>query len=115
MRCLFAAVFSVTAGLVCGIALAQDYKPDFDPGSLKGPRAGTPNQIVVLATPHLSGLPASFNPADLQLLIARLAAWHPQAIAIEAVSGQQCDFMRSYPDRYRDTTESYCWDPAPAQ
>src|SRR5262245_64059248 len=115
MRRLFAGVLNTMLALACGGAFAQGYEPSFDPSSLKGPRAGTPNQIVVLATPHLSGLPASFNPADLQLLIARLAAWHPQAIAIEAVSGQQCDFMRSYPDRYRDTTESYCWDPAPAQ
>src|SRR5262245_20158635 len=115
MRCLFATVLGITAGLVCGIARAQDYRPDFDPGSLKGPHAGTPNQILVLATPHLSGLPKSFKAADLQSLIDRLAAWQPQAIAIEAVSGPQCDFMRNYPDRYRESTESYCWDPSPAQ
>jgi hypothetical protein len=115
VRYLFASVLSVTFGLAGGSALAQDYKPDFDPGSLKGPRIGTPNQILVLASPHLSGLPTSFKAADLQPLIDRLAAWQPQAIAIEAVSGTQCDYMRNYPDRYRDSTESYCWDPAPAQ
>jgi hypothetical protein len=115
MRCIFAAVLGITVGLAAARALAQDYEPDFDPGSLKGPHVGTPNQILVLATPHLSGLPASFKAADLQLLIERLAAWQPHAIAIEAVSGSQCDFMRNYPDRYRDSTESYCWDPTPAQ
>lgn len=115
MRCVFAAVLGIAAVLVCAIARAQDYEPDFHPGSLKGPHVGTPNQILVLATPHLSGLPPSFKAADLQPVIDRLAAWQPQAIAIEAVSGPQCDFMRSYPDRYRDSTETYCWDPAPAQ
>ena len=115
MRRLFANILSIAVGLAGGNVVAQDYKPDFDPGALKGPRVGTPNQILVLATAHLSGLPASFKAADLQLLIDRLAAWQPQAIAIEAVSGTQCDFMRNYPDRYRDSTESYCWDPAPAQ
>lgn len=115
VRRLFAGILSITLSLAAGSALAQDYKPDFDPVSLKGPRVGTPNQILVLATPHLSGLPASFKPADLQPLLDRLATWQPQAIAIEAVSGPQCDFMRGYPDRYRDSTESYCWDPAPAQ
>ena len=115
MTRIVAGILSITVGLAGGSTLAQGYKPDFDPSSLKGPRVGTPNQILVLGSPHLSGLPASFKAADLQLLIDRLAAWQPQAIAIEAVSGTQCDFMRNYADRYRDSTETYCWDPAPAR
>jgi hypothetical protein len=101
--------------LASGAAFPQAYKPDFDPSHLKGPRDGTPSQVLVLGTPHLSGLPASFTPEDLKPLLDRLAAWKPQAIAIEALAGPQCDFMRRYPDRYHDTVETYCWDPAPAQ
>jgi hypothetical protein len=71
--------------------------------------------VLVLGSPHLSQLPSSFDAAILQLLNDRLAGWRPQAIAIEALSGSQCDFLRRYPHRYKDTVDTYCWDPAPAQ
>lgn len=110
-------VWKLTAAIAAiagaGVATAQAYRP-FDPGQLKGPRSGPPNQLLVLGGPHLSGMPAAFEPDQLQPVLARLAAWRPQAIAIEALSGAQCDFMRRYPDRYKDSVETYCWDPAPA-
>jgi hypothetical protein len=87
----------------------------FDPGRLKGPAAGPANDVIVLGTPHLSGLPAAFQPASLRLLADRLAGWRPQAIAIEAVSGTQCAFMRQFPQRYKESIGDYCWDPAPAR
>ncbi|HEY0491384.1 MAG TPA: DUF5694 domain-containing protein [Telluria sp.] len=98
-----------------GLAAAQGHQPDFKPATLKGPASGTPNEVLVLGSPHLSQLPASFVAASLQLLNDRLAAWKPDAIAIEAMSGPQCDFLRRYPQRYKDTLISYCWDPAPAR
>lgn len=98
-----------------GLAAAQGHQPDFDPSKLKGPAAGVPNEVLVLGSPHLSQLPPSFNSASLQLLNDRLASWRPQAIAIEALSGPQCDFLRRYPQRYKHTISSYCWDPAPAR
>lgn len=96
------------------ITSAQTYRPDFDPGQYKGSRAGTLSELLVLGTVHISGLPASFKVENLSALIDRLAAWKPQAIATEDVSGPQCDFMRRYPGRYRDTVDAYCLDPAPA-
>lgn len=93
---------------------AQGYQPDFAPVTLKGPASGTPNEVLVLGSPHLSQLPASFTPAGLQKMNDRIAAWQPQAIAIEALSGAQCDYLRRYPARYADTAASYCWDTAPA-
>ena len=95
------------------LSSAQAYHP-FVPGTLKGPRAGPPNELLVIGTPHLSGMPAAFRPEQLQPVLDKLAAWRPQAIAIEALSGAQCDFMRRYPDRYKDSVETYCWDPAVA-
>ena len=106
-------VASMVAMAVAGTASGQTYHP-FDPATLKGPRTGDPNQLLVLGGPHLSDMPAAFDAAQLAPVLDKLAAWHPQAIAIEAVSGAQCDFMRHYPDRYKDSIESYCWDPAPA-
>lgn len=114
MRCLILSLLCAL-GLATAAAPAQTYKPDFDPSRIKGPRAGAPGQILVLGTPHLSTLPDSFNPDNLKGLLSRLSAWKPQAIAIEAVSGVQCDFMRRYSQRYRDSVSTYCWDPAPAQ
>lgn len=110
------AIMGLTAAFcAAGAAGAQTYHPAFDPSALKGPRVGEPNAVMVLGTPHLSALPESFDPASLQPLLDRLEKWQPQAIAIESLSGPQCDFMRRYPARYSDTVEGYCWDPAPAR
>ncbi|HEL3784829.1 TPA: hypothetical protein UM046_002605 [Stenotrophomonas maltophilia] len=98
-------------------ALAADatYRPAFHPDQLKGPPAGRPNEVLVLGTPHLSGLPKTFTPELLEPLLKRLQAWQPTAIAVENLSGLQCDFMRRNPARYADSVETYCIDPAPAQ
>lgn len=100
---------------LCGAVLAQSYQPDFNPAQFKGPAVGTANEVLVFGTAHLSQLPASFDPAHLTLLNERLAGWRPQAIAIEAVSGMQCDMLRRHPARYADTITSYCPDTAPAR
>lgn len=87
---------------------------DFSPAAFKL-QAGQPNQLLVLGTAHLSQLPKSFDPVNLSLLLERLARWQPQAIAIEALSGPQCAYLRQYPERYEDTVKTYCWDTAPAR
>lgn len=97
------------------LAATSGYQPAFHPEQLKGPPAGRPNEVLVLGSPHLSALPDTFAPAALAPLLARLADWKPDAIAVEAVSGLQCDFMRRSPARYADTVSTYCTDTAPAQ
>ena len=106
-------ILAIVALATPGTAPAQEYQP-FDTSRFKGPKSGPANTLLVLGSPHLSGMPAAFDADQLQPLIAKLAEWQPKAIAIEAVSGAQCDFMRRYPARYRDSVESYCWDPLPA-
>lgn len=100
---------------LCGSAAAQAWQPDFNASAFKGPASGPANEVLVLGSPHLSQLPKTFQAASLTLLNERLAAWKPRAIAIEAVSGPQCDFMRRYPARYKDSIDSYCRDTAPAR
>jgi hypothetical protein len=107
------AIPGLLAAMLWTAACAQ--APTFDPSRLKGPVAGPANDVMVLGSPHLSTLPASFRPADLGLLLDRLAEWRPQTIAIEWLSGPQCHFMRAYPARYKDTIATFCWDPAPAR
>ena len=97
-------------------ANAQEHVGTFDPSTLKGPAKGTPNEVLVLGTAHLSQLPATFQPSGVRLLNERLLAWKPRIIAVENRSGPQCAFMRQFPSRYKDTVESYCrWDPALAR
>lgn len=111
MRWRMAAVMAATISIA---AHAQDYHGDFTPGQLKGPRTGTPNQVMVLGSPHLSNMPPAFRAADLSSLLDRLAVWAPQRIAIEALSGQQCDYLRRYDARYAEVVKTYCSDPASA-
>lgn len=92
---------------LCGSAAAQAWQPDFNASAFKGPASGPANEVLVMGSPHLSQLPKTFQAASLTLLNERLAVWKPQAIAIEAVSGPQCDFMRRYPVRYKDSIDSY--------
>ena len=105
------------AAMLCAAgAHAQESADIFNPSKLKGPAKGVPNEVLVLGTAHLSQLKPPFQPASLKLLNDRLMAWKPKIIAIEALSGAQCDYVRRYPHRYKDTIESYCrWDPAPAR
>lgn len=106
------AVLSLVASvLVSGTAAArQEYRPSFQPDRLKGPPAGKPNEVMVLGSPHLSGFGESFRAETLAPLIERLAAWRPASIAIEKVSGLQCDSLRRYPIRYASSIQSYCPD-----
>ena len=71
--------------------------------------------MLVLGSPHLSSLPETFTPAMLEPLLQRPEARRPTAIAVENLSGLQCDFMRRNPARYAESVADYCVDPAPAQ
>jgi hypothetical protein len=61
-----------------------------------GPRA----QILVLGTVHLSNMPKEFNPAALDGLLNRLAAFKPDIITIETESGEECDLAARHPAKY---------------
>ncbi|ATC34579.1 hypothetical protein CA606_14215 [Caulobacter vibrioides] len=97
---------------MAGAAHAQDYRPSFHPDTLKGPPPGAANEVLVLGTIHLSGLPKTFDPKTLTPLLDRLAAWKPTGVATEDLSGLQCDALRRYPSRYAETVKMYCPDPA---
>lgn len=114
-RCLLgAAAVGISLLTLPHAAAARDYRPAFRPDELKGEIVAAPNEVLVLGTPHLSGLPTSFTPALLAPLLDRLAAWRPTAIATEDLSGLHCDSLRRYPERYAETVQTYCFDPAPA-
>tara|TARA_R110000868_G_scaffold136672_1_gene349718 strand:+ start:1067 stop:2173 length:1107 start_codon:yes stop_codon:yes gene_type:complete len=107
-------VLSMALGSVAPAARDDAFRPSFHPDTLKGPPPGAPNDVLVLGTAHLSGLPESFKPEMAVPVVARLAAWRPTAIATEDLSGLQCDSLRRYPMRYAATVKDYCADPTAA-
>jgi hypothetical protein len=72
-------------------------------------------EVLVLGTPHLSALPEGTDPALFEPVLDRLAAWKPELIAIEAIDGAQCDYLRAFAFAYEGTAETYCFDAAPAR
>ena len=72
---------------------------------MAGPRA----EVLVLGSVHLSGLPEDFDAKTLQPLLDRLAAFQPEVITIEAISGEDCDLLARFPDVYDPTNVGpYC-------
>lgn len=66
-----------------------------------------PSPVLVLGTPHLSGMD-KFDPAWLAPLLDRLAAWKPRVITIEGLSGPECYLLRRYDKSWPDTANDYC-------
>lgn len=62
--------------------------------------AGPRTQVLVLGTVHLSELPKSFKPDSLEPLLAKLAAYKPGIITVEALPGVSCDVMARQPAVY---------------
>ncbi|MCB1607903.1 MAG: hypothetical protein KDI71_13095 [Xanthomonadales bacterium] len=104
---------ALTVATASAIA-AETYRPSFHPDQLKGPSKGEPNRVLVLGSPHLSGLPDSFQAAMLEPLLQRLAEWQPTIITTENLSGLQCDALTRQPQRYADTIKNYCVDTSAA-
>lgn len=96
------------------LAHAAEYRPALPVSALKYQGPGASNAVLVVGTPHLSGLPDSVDAKAVAPLVDRLATWRPDAIATEDLSGLQCHFMRQYPSRYAQTVETYCPDTAVA-
>lgn len=66
-----------------------------------GPHA----KVMVLGTVHLSELPPGFDPDSLKGLLDRLAAYKPDLITIEALSGEECDMAARHAASYG---KDYC-------
>lgn len=78
-------------------------------------RRGGRVQIAVLGTTHLRDAPKSIQPQAFDPLVARLAAFKPDLIAVESLSGAQCDYLHAYSYAYEDTAKTYCFDTSVAR
>ena len=87
----------------------------FDPRDHKAAIAGAPSKVLVLATPHLSGMPASLRPEHLDPLLDRLATFEPEVITVEALSGQDCGLLEDHPALFGSAYDDYCLGTSEAQ
>ncbi len=71
---------------------------------------GARTEVMVLGTPHLAGWPKDYDTKRLAPLLDRLAAYRPDIITIEALSGRDCDQLKRYAATIPDAWEQYCWD-----
>lgn len=100
------AIWGLFLGLVCpGLAAAQVDLSTLDQGM-----PGPPSQVLVLGSVHLSQMPEGFDRDSLAPILDRLAAFKPEIITIEALSGEQCDLVARHPASYggEDGPGSYC-------
>ncbi|QKG70093.1 DUF5694 domain-containing protein [Erythrobacter mangrovi] len=95
-------------------AIAQDTSPVAIADTAAESR-GDRSEVLVLGVAHLSQLPKGFDRRQLEPLLAKLKAWQPEAIAIEALSGAQCDYLREYDFAYSGSAADYCFDPTAAR
>lgn len=101
------ASFAVFLLVVVATSTPASAEEAFDPRAYQARHVGKPTRILVLATPHLSGTPDGFDPAVLEPLLGRLAAFHPEAIAIEALPGRAISGMWQYRESYPDVAKRY--------
>lgn len=81
-----------------------------DVTSLAQDMPGQRSQVLVLGSIHLSQLPKDFKREALAPVLDKLAAFKPDIIAIEAISGEGCDLGLRHPAVYADSVTGYCRD-----
>lgn len=102
-------------GLSLVFALSSPARAQVDLSTLDDAMPGPRTQVLVLGSVHLSQDGAkTFDPATLRPVLERLAAYRPDIVTIEALSGETCDLMRRRAV-YKDVMQSFCPDVAEAR
>lgn len=87
-------------GLLLGFAGTGTANAQVDLSTLDKNMTGQSTQVLVLGTVHLRDMPEDFDRESLDPVIDRLAAFNPDVITIEAISGEQCDMAARHPAIY---------------
>jgi hypothetical protein len=98
---------SFAAAMMMLFATGSAQAGPFDPREWHG-RVTAPTEVMVLGSTHLSGLADSFKPEWLASLIDRLAAFKPDIITVEGLSGEECQHVTLYAAVYPDVAADYC-------
>ncbi|MFM9978705.1 MAG: DUF5694 domain-containing protein [Sphingomonadaceae bacterium] len=104
MKLFFAALVAFALS-----ANAAAETPAFDPRDWRGTQGGPPTQMLTIGNAHLVELPTPVTAEMLAPVLDRLAAWKPDIITHEAISGEQCDTLARYGTRYPGMLARYCW------
>lgn len=91
------------------------HSEEFNPKDWKKQIHGPLTQVMVLGSPHLNGFGKNFKVEMLTILLDKLAKFEPEIITIEALSGQQREYIRQYPTEFPGVFDNYCWDNQLAQ
>ena len=83
--------------------------PAYDPRKYRQAIAGRPAEVLVLGSPHLSQLPDKLDPALLEPLLNQLAAFKPEVITVEALSGEECETLLHFKEQHAGAWSDYCW------
>jgi len=97
---------------ILALAAAQTFvagTPAFDPRLHKKEIAGQPAQVLVLGSPHLSQLPNKLDAKLLDPMLDRLAAFRPDVITVEGLSGEECDALLRFKAQHGTAWDDYCW------
>jgi len=105
-----AAILLTTASGAFALGLSIAGKPAFDPRSLRGTQSGPLTQVLTLGSMHLSQMEKKPAATDLAPLLDKLAAYKPDIITHEGLSGEQCDQVKRYKARYPGIYDDYCND-----
>ena len=101
--------------VLCGLALFPVLATAAGLPVLDQHLAGPRTQVLVLGTMHLSGL-KDLKLESLEPVLAKLAAYKPDIITIEALSGVSCDLMARQPSIYDPQSVAYyCHNTAAAK
>lgn len=86
-----------------------EYAPAVDFRTWRSAVAGPKTQVLTLGSFHIGQVEAGFDPANLSLVLDRLAAYNPTIITHEGISGEQCGVLRDNPAIYPGVFDDYCW------
>lgn len=106
-------VIMLLVAVVASSAVAQT--PAFDPKSWKGEHAGPPTRVLTVGSAHLAQMEKPVTADMLVPLLDKLAAFKPDIITHEGLSGEQCDHIQRYEARYPDIFKTYCREMAETQ
>ena len=103
----------VVAMMMTGAAFAQTR---IDLSNLDNHSVRSRTKILVVGTVHFRDAPKGFNYQSLEPVLERLAAFKPQIITVEQISGEGCDFMARHPATYApEDLHPYCKDTSTAR
>lgn len=104
-------------GLVLLMAGLANVQAQVDLTVLDRDMAGPRTQVLVLGSIHLAEhFDDDLDQEMLEPLLDRLAAFAPDIITIESLSGIECDLYRRHPEVYsQEGADRFCFDTAPAR